>query len=110
MLIYSLSVEFWYRDIDSLKISNFDTGCIKARLQDSAFSSCKETSKFMENNLSKAEFDAFKFLIRSKELIIQKADKGNTVVLLNRKDYISKVKLILADTSRKSKLMTVNYF
>ena len=34
----------------------------------------------------------------------QKADKGNTVVLLNRKDYISKMKLILADTSKFKKI------
>ena len=52
----------------------------------------------MENNLLKAEFDTLKSLIRNKELIIQKADKDNTVVFLNRKDYISKMKLILADT------------
>ena len=42
----------------------------------------------MENNLPKAEFDALKFLIRNKELIIQKADKGNIVVILNGIIYI----------------------
>ena len=93
-----------YRDINSLRISNFDLDCIRARLRDSAFLSYKETSKFMENNLSKAGFDALKSLIRNKELIIQKADKDNTVVLLNRKDYISKMKLILADTSKFKKI------
>ena len=46
----------------------------------------------MEENLPKAEFDALKFLIRNKELIIQQADQGNTAVLLNKKDYISKMK------------------
>ena len=45
-----------------------------------------------------------KGLIRNKELIIQKGDKGNPVVLLNRKDYISKMKLILADTSKFKKI------
>ena len=40
----------------------------------------------MEINLPKAEFNALKSLIRNKELIIQKADKGNTVVRLNRKN------------------------
>ena len=99
-----LPFELLYRDINSLRISNFDLDCIKARLRDSTFSSYKETSKFMEKNLPKAEFDALKSLIRNKELIIQKADKGNTVVLLNRKDYISKMKLILADTSKFKKI------
>ena len=71
----------------------------------------------MENNLPKAEFDSLKFLIRNKELIIQKADKGNTVVLLNRKDYNSKAKLILDDTSKfkkieidESKVLNGKYF
>ena len=58
----------------------------------------------MENNLPKAEFDARKSLIRNKELIIQEADKDNTVVLINRKDYICKMKLILAGTSKFKKI------
>ena len=41
--------------------------------------------------------------MRNKELIFQKADIGNTVVLLNRKDYISKMKLIFADTLKFKK-------
>ena len=93
-----------YRDIKSLRISNSDLDGIKARLRESIFSSYGETSKFMENNLNKAEFDTLKSLIRNKELIIQKTDKGNNVVLLNRKDYISKMKLILADTSEFEKI------
>ena len=35
-----------------------------------------EAGKFMENNLPEDELDAPKSLIRNKELIIQKADKG----------------------------------
>ena len=83
---YLLPFELLHRDINSLRISNFALDCIKTRLRDSTFSSYKETSKFMENNLPKAEFHALKSLIRNKELIIQKADKGNTVVRLNRKN------------------------
>ena len=94
---YLLPFELLYRDINSLRISIFDLDCIKARLRDSAFSSYKEISKFMENNLPKAEFDALKSLIRNKELISQRADKDNTVLPLSRKEYISKMKLILAD-------------
>ena len=93
-----------YRDIKSLRISNSDLDDIKARLRESVFSSYRETSKFMENNLNKAEFDTLKSLIRNKEQIIQKTDKRNNVVLLNRKDYISKMKLILADTSEFEKI------
>ena len=45
-----------------------------------------------------------KTLISNKELTIQKVHKGNTVVLRNRKDYIFKMKLILADTSKFKKI------
>ena len=58
----------------------------------------------MENNFPKAEFDPLKSLIRNKELIIQKADKDNTMVFLNRKDYIPKMKLTLADSSKFKKI------
>ena len=58
----------------------------------------------MENDLPKADFDALKSLIRNKELIIQKNDRDNTVVLLNKKDYISKMKVILADTPKIKKI------
>ena len=33
-------------------------------------------------------------------LIIQNADKGNTVVALNENDYISKIKAILIESSK----------
>ena len=58
----------------------------------------------MENDWPKADFDALKSLIRNKELIIQKTDRDNTVVLLNKKDYISKMKVILADTPKIKKI------
>ena len=89
---YLLLFELSYSDINSLEISNFDIDCIKAKLRDLAFSSYNETSKFMENNLPKSQLVALKSLFRNKELIIQKFDKDNTVVLLNRKDCISKTK------------------
>ena len=40
---YLLPCDLLHRDSNSLRISNFDLGCTKARLEDSAFSSHKET-------------------------------------------------------------------
>ena len=82
----------------------FDIDCIKARLRGFAFSSYKETCKFMKNNLPKAQFDALKFLIRNKEFIIQKAGKINTVLFLNRKDHPSEMKVNLVETSKFKKI------
>ena len=82
-----------------------DKGFIKSRLRDSGFSSCKITGKTLEKNLSKEEFDALKSLLENKDVIVQKPDKGNTVVILNRKDYVCKMKNILNDKSKCQKFI-----
>ena len=41
-----------------------------------------------------------KLLVKVKDLVIQKADKGDNIVILNRSDYISKLSKILDDTSK----------
>ena len=45
-----------------------------------------------------------KDLIKNRDLVIQKDDKGNTVIILNINDYISKMKVILSDSSKFQKL------
>ena len=45
--------------------------------------------------MHKQEFDTLKNLLRNKDIIVQKADKGKTVVVLNRKYYVCKMKNIL---------------
>ena len=41
-----------------------------------------------------------KILLKDKGIIVQRVDTGNTVVILNRKDYVCKMKNILNDRSR----------
>ena len=43
-------------------------------------------------------------LSANKDLIIQKSDKGNSVVLLNRNDYIKRLNEMLSDSSKFKKL------
>ena len=47
---------------------------------------------------------ALKGLSANKDLIIQKSDKGNSVVLLNRNDYIKRLNEMLSDSSKFKKL------
>ena len=101
---YMIPFELLYRDVDSLEVSNLDKEFIKSRLRDSDFSSCKDASKTFEKNLPKAEFDALKILLKNKDIIVQKVDKGNTVIILNKKDYVCKMKNILHDSSRFHKV------
>ena len=64
----------------------------KTKLKDIALSSSKlfsDNCKF-ENNLSAEEINSLKALMRNKD-IIQKADKGNTVVITDKDKYIEGV-------------------
>ena len=47
---------------------------------------------------------ALKDLFENRVLVIQKADRGNTVIILNKNDYISRMKVILNDSSKFQKL------
>ena len=60
--------------------------------------------KNVDKNLSKDEQFALSTLIKNKDLVTQNADKDNTVVILNKKDYNLKMKKILSDTSKFHKL------
>ena len=103
-----LPFELLYRDVHSLEVSNLDKEFIKSRLRDSAFPSYKGTGKTFEKNLPKAEFDTLKILLKNKDNIVQKADKGNTVVILNRKGYVCKMKNILNDGAKFHKVYKEN--
>ena len=92
--------EMLFRDINSLEVSNLNKECVKSRLRDSAYTSFKQVSKISEKNLSKEEVKALNNLVRNKDIVIQKADKGNNIVILNRSDYVSKLNKMLEDTSK----------
>ena len=65
----------------------------KTKLKDIALSSFKlfsDNCKF-ENNLSAEEINSLKALMSNKDIIIQKADKGNTVVITDKDKYIEGV-------------------
>ena len=102
---FMLPFELLYIDVDSLEVSNLDKEFIKSRLRDSAFSSYKDTGKSLERNLPKEEFDALKIFLKNKDIIVQKAEKANTVAILNKKDYVCKMKNILNDKSKFQKFI-----
>ena len=89
-----------FRDINSLGISNLNKECVKSRLRDSAYTSFKQVSKISEKNLSNKEVKALNNLVKNKDIVIQKAGKGNNIVILNRSDYVSKLNKMLEDTSK----------
>ena len=53
-----------------------------------------------ENNLSSEELSSLKTVTRNKNVVIQKADKGNTVVIIDKEKYIQGVKNVISDSSK----------
>ena len=64
----------------------------------------KQVSNVSEKNFSKEELKALDNSVKNKDIVIQKVDKGNNVVILNRSDYISKLSKILENTSKFKRL------
>ena len=56
-----------------------------------------------ENNISAEETNSLKALIRNKD-IIQKADKGNTVVITNKETYTEGLKRAISDSNKLVRL------
>ena len=63
-----------------------------------------ENFKF-EHKFPTDEFKALMDLSERKDIIIQKADKGNSVVILNESDYINRMTEMLSDIDKFKKLI-----
>ncbi len=84
---------------------NGDQNSVKTRLKDIALSSYYNyNGQPSAKTLTKAEFLALKELSANKDIIVQKSDKGNSVVILNKIDYVNKMLDILNDQTKFTKL------
>ena len=78
---------------------NEKTNFLKAKIKDCALSSFKlYNEKGVASSLNKDEIFALKTLSKNNDLIIQKSDKGNSIVLINKSDYLDKMYNILSDS------------
>ena len=65
----------------------------------------KEEAKTYNNkpqNFSNDEFIALQNLSKNEDFIIQKSNKGNSLVIVNRKDYKKKMDIALSDIALNS--------
>ena len=77
-------------------------GASKAKLKDITLSSYRllnDNCKY-ENTLSSEELSSLKTLMRIKILIIQKADRGNIIVIIDKEKYIQGVKNVISDSPK----------
>ena len=96
-----LPFELLFRDIKNTDLSIPQSKAVKSKTLDTAFSSFDSfNNNKMRSNLSKEELKALHNLRKQKHLVIQKVDKGNTVVVTEKNAYINKMKEIVSDTTK----------
>ena len=101
---YLVNFELFYRSIDNLNIFSGDNlDYTKTKIKDLALTSFRNYNANIPH-LSNEEFEALKDLSANCNLIIQKADKGNSVVLVEKDVYIRHIEKILDDATKFEKV------
>ena len=95
-----LPFELLFRDINKNEMPNEDREFIKTRLKDSAFTSFQLYNYNSEINLTKNERLALNNLSNNKNMIIQRSDKGNSIVLLDKDKYLEGMSKILSNNAK----------
>ena len=96
-----LPCELIYRDIKLEEVPSENLNILKNKLLDTATSSyAKIKSCRIKSNLNSDEAKALINLTKQKDIIIQKADKGNAVVILDKESYTEKMNELLSDSSK----------
>ena len=94
------------RNVKQESLCSGDLPLINTRLLDRALSSYEGFSSHWSpfENLTASEFKALRHLSKNKNIVTQKADKGNTIMILDKIAYISAIKEILNDHKKISNL------
>ena len=104
---FLLPFELLFCDIKSNSESSVDLASVKARLQDTAFTSYSAFNKdnSLPSNLSNNELESLCKLENESNLLIQKANKGNTFIILDKDSYLKSVQIILQDSSKSKNIL-----
>ena len=81
---------------------------VGASMKDAAYDCLYSYDPKVEQNLSADESNALKSLLNDKSIIIQKSDKGNSVVILNKTDYTNRMEELLSDQSKFRRIILQN--
>ena len=100
----------FYRDIRNVEIlSNEDLDFVKTKTKETALSSFRQCNKNPQQNLSKEELAALTNLSKNKDIVIQKSDKGNSVVIVDKDTYIKRMENLLSDQRKFEKVTLRNH-
>ena len=105
---FLLPFELLFRDIKSNSESSVDLPSVKARLQDTTFTSYAAFNKdnFPLFNLSKDKFESLCKLKNENKHVIQKTDKGNSIVILDKDSCLKSLETVLKDSSKFKNIHT----
>ena len=93
--------ELLYRDTLEFNLSSEKCDVLKNKLMDIYFCTLNSYNFVKVNtNLTESECKSLKELIQDEDLVIEKADKGNTVVITNRENYLKGTKSLLSGNSK----------
>ena len=92
--------KFLYREIWKLSIEENELEKVKTEIKKEEYSSFDNYNFWNELNISKEEYSALKGLSSNKNIILQNADKGNSVVLVSEADYTKRMKELLLYVSK----------
>ena len=95
-----LPFELLFREIKTNDLTTSQSNSLKSKLLAYNFFGRERPV----SNLSEAELDTLENLTKNKNLVIQKVDKDNTAVIINKNDYKTKIKDILSDSTKFKKL------
>ena len=73
---------------------------VKTKIKDAALTSFRTYSGNLPRNLSDEEFEALQVLSKNTNLVIQKSDKGNSEVILDKDVYIKHMESLLSDKAK----------
>ena len=97
---YLAPFELLFRQVKDDDLSKQTLDILKIDIKKIAFKSLKDYSPLKALNLSVEEYEALKGLSSRKDLVIQKSDKGNSVVILDKSDYLNKMSELISDESK----------
>ena len=98
--------DLFYKNICNLEVlPNQDLDFVKIKTNETELSSFRQYNTNPQQNLSKKELEALAILSKNKDIVIQKFDKGNSVVIVDKETYIKRMKNILNDQRNLKELL-----
>ena len=104
-LEYLCPFELLYREVSDFSKDSSDKELLKSKLKELSLSSHRRLKhNALEENLSKKKLESLKNLSKNPDIVIQKSDKVNSVVILDKKVYLEKLKEMLNKNDQFLKL------